>query len=154
MFTTAFGRDDAALMTPAFCLAEYDLTAGAASDNAEQTGAALDLLTAFGAKRFGSLAVALAVTATLAATKTLTLSAIFEHSDDGVTYSEIGADTALLTLTGGVGGTTETGAAVLGCNLAEAKRYVRVKFLADLSAANTDTAKVSSLYVLTSPTAL
>jgi hypothetical protein len=152
MFTTAFGRDDAALMTPAFCLAEHDLTAGGAGDNAEQTGAALDLLTDFDTKRFASLTLALAVTATLAEAATCTVSAIFEHSDDGVTYAEIGSDETVLTLTGGAGGSTETGAAVLGCNLAEAKRYVRAKFTANLSAVNTDTAKVASVYLLTSPT--
>lgn len=154
MFSTAMGRDDAATITPAFAKAEYSLTAGAGSDATEQTCAALDLRDAFGTNRFGSLTAVVTATATLAATKTLVVSGIFEDSPDGVTYTEIGVDVTLLTLTGGAGGTTETGAAVLGCNLAEAQRFVRFKHLPDLSATGTDTGKVSVAYVLSSPSAI
>lgn len=154
MFTPAMGRDDAALLTPAFAKAEYSLTAGAGTDNVEQTCAALDLRDGFGTKRFGSATAIVAATATLAAAATLVISGIWEHSDDGGTYAEIGTDTVLLTLTGGTGGTTETGAGLLGCNLAEAKRFVRFKELPNLSASGTDTAKVSVVYVLSSPSAL
>jgi hypothetical protein len=152
--STALGRDDAALMTPVYCKAEYDLTAGAGSDNAEQTGAALDLRDNFGTRRFQSGTAVIAATATLAAAATLTVTAIWEHSDDGSAWAEIGTDETVLTLTGPTGGGTVTGAGVLGINLAEAKRHVRVKFTPDLSAAGTDTAKVATAYVLTSPTAI
>jgi hypothetical protein len=151
MFTPAFGRDDATLMTPVYAKAEYDLTAGAGTDNVEQTCAALDLRDQFGTKRFGSLTAVVAATAALSAAATLIVTGIFEHSADGVTYTEIGTDETMLTLNGGVGGTL-TGSAVLGCNLAEAERFVRFKFTPDLSAANTDTAKVETVYLLTSPT--
>ncbi len=154
MFTPAFGRDDAALITPAYAKAEYDLTAGAGTDNAEQTCAALDLRDGFGTTRFGSLIAVVSATATLADAKTLAVSGIFEHSDDGVSYAEIGSDHTMMTLTGPAGGGTVTGAAVLGCNLAEAKRFVRFKFTPDLSAGGADTAKVGTAYLLTSPTAI
>ncbi|WP_431856609.1 hypothetical protein [Azospirillum sp.] len=154
MFTPAMGRDDAALFTPAFAKAEYDLTAGAGSDNAEQTCAALDLRDDFGTKRFGTAIAIIAATATLAVAATLVVTGIWEHSDDGATYTEIGTDETMLTLTGGAGGSTETGAAALGCNLAEAKRFVRFKEKPNLSAADTDTAKVSVVYVLSSPSEL
>jgi hypothetical protein len=154
MFTPALGRDDATLMTPAFAKAEYDLTAGAGTDNVEQTCATLDLRDDFGTKRFASLTAAIAATATLAAGETLTVTGIFEHSEDESTWEEIGSDETVLVLEGPSGGATVTGAAVLGCNLAEADRHVRFKFKPDLSAAGTDTAKVASVYLLTSPTEL
>ncbi len=153
MFTPAFGRDDAALIRSVFAKAEYDLTAGAGTDNSEQTAAALDLRDDFDTVRFGSLTAAISATATLAAGQSLTVTAIFEHSEDGVTYTEIGTDETVLTLTSAAGGTV-TGSGVIGCNLAEAERFVRVKYTPDLSAAGTDTAKVGSVYLLTSPTAI
>ncbi|MGC2853950.1 hypothetical protein ACM64Y_00610 [Novispirillum sp. DQ9] len=151
MQTTALGRDDAALMTPVFAKAEYDLTAGAGTDNTEQTCATIDMQTDFDAVRFQSGTAVVTATAALAADKTLIVSGIWEHSENNSTWVEIGSDVTMLTLTGGAGGSTETGAAALGINLAEANRYVRFKFLADLSATGTDTAKVASAYVLTSP---
>lgn len=154
MFTPAMGRDDAALMTPAFASARLSVTAGSVSDGAEHLCEVLDLRDDFGTKRFGSLTAVVTATATLAATKTLVVTGIFEQSPDGVTYEEIGTDKTLLTLTGGAGGSTETGAAVLGCNLAEAERHVRFKPTPNLSAANTDTAEIGVAYVLTSPSEL
>lgn len=154
MFTTAFGRDDAALMTPVYAHAEYDLTAGAGTDNVEITCAAIDLRDDFGTTRFASLTVAVAATATLAASKTLVIGGIFEHSANESDWTEIGADTVMMTLEGPSGGATLTGAAVLGCNLAEAERFVRFKFTPNLSATGTDTAKVETVYLLTSPTAI
>lgn len=151
MQTTALGRDDAALMTTVFAKAEYDLTAGAGTDNSEQTCATIDLQDDFDTVRFQSGAAIVTATATLAADKTLIVTGIWEHSEDNSTWEEIGSDVTMLTLKGGASGSTETGAAVLGVNLAEANRYVRFKFLPDLSATGTDTAKVSSAYVLTSP---
>ena len=155
MQTTAFGRNDAALVTPAFAAAEYSLTAGGGTDAVEQTLAAIDLATAFDTRRFASAILVLAATAALTATKTLILGSVkWEHSDDGVTYAAVKAGVTVLTLTGPQGGGTMTGAAVLGLNVAEAKRYVRAKYTPDLSAANTDTAKVSTAYVLTNPSAI
>lgn len=149
MLTSALGRDDAALVTPAFAATEYGLTAGAGTDNARQTGATLDLRDGFGTVRFTSLTAVVSASATLAADKTLTVTGQFEHSSDNTTWSAIGTAPALLTLTGAAGGSTGTGAAVLGCNLAEAQRFVRFAYTPDLSATGTDTAKVSVVYALT-----
>jgi len=146
------GRDDAALIVPAFAAAEYSLTAGAGTDNVEKTAAALDLRDQFDTTRFGSAIAMVTAAATLAAGATLTVSAIWEHSADGVTYAEIGTDRVILTLTGPTGGGTVTGAGKLGCNLLEAERFVRVKYTPDLSAAGADTAKIGVGYVLSSPT--
>lgn len=149
--TPAKGRNDAALMVPAHAMPEHAFTAGGAGDGAEQTAATLDLRDGFDTKRFASLTAVVSALAVLAATKTLVVTGIFEHSADGATWAEIGTDVDLLTLTGAAGGSTETGAAVLGCNLTEAERYVRFKVKGDLSAANTDTAKLGVSYVLTNP---
>lgn len=150
--TTALGRDDAALLTPRFCAVETSLTAGGAGDNTEITGAQLDLRDDFGTRRFGSLSLVLSARATVAAGQALALKAVrFEHSDDAAAWSDVEPGATALTLTSEAGGTV-TGAAVIGCNLLEAKRYVRAKFTPDLSASGTDTAKVSAAYVLSSPT--
>ena len=151
--TTALGRDDAALLTARHCAVETSLTAGGAGDNTEITGAQLDLRDDFGTKRFGSLTLVLTARATLAAAQALALKAVrFEHSDDATTWSDVEPGQTLLTLTGPAGGGTLTGAAVIGCNLLEAKRFVRAKFTPDLSAGATDTAKMTAAYVLSSPT--
>ncbi|KPF84470.1 hypothetical protein IP70_15685 [alpha proteobacterium AAP38] len=154
MFTPALGRDDAALMRPAYAKAEYDLTAGAGTDNVEQTCATLNLLTGFGTVRFQSGTLALGATATLAEGATLTVTAIWEHSANNSTWVEIGTDQTILTLTGPTSGGTVTGAAVIGINLAEAETYVRAKFKGDLSASGTDTAKIETVYLLTSPSVI
>lgn len=148
---TALGRDNAAYLTPVFAAAEYDLTAGAGSGDSEQTLATVDRLTAFDNVRHASATAIVMATATLAATETLTITGIWEHSADNSTWAEIGTDETLLTLTGGAGGSTETGTGKLNINLAEADQYVRFKQTSDLSASGTDTAKVSSVYVFTAP---
>ncbi|KZC99698.1 MULTISPECIES: hypothetical protein [unclassified Thalassospira] len=148
---TALGRDNAAYLTPVFAAAEYDLTAGAGTDNTEQTWATIDRLTAFDNVRHASAVATVAVTATLAEGETSITTGIWEHSVDGSTWVEIGTDTTMLTLTGGSGGSTETGAADLNINLAEANQYVRFKQTTDLSASGTDTAKVSGVYIFSAP---
>lgn len=147
---TALGRDDAVYMTPVYAAAEYDLVAGAGTDNVEQTCATVDRMTAFDNIRHASATAVVAATATLAEGETLTVSGIWEHSDDDSNWTEIGEDVTMITLTGGSGGSTETGAAVLGINLVEADQHVRFKYLPDLSADDTDTAKVQVQYVFTS----
>ncbi len=149
---TALGRDNAAYLTPVFAAAEYDLTAAAGTDNSEQTWATIDRLTTFDNVRHASAAAVVMATATLGEDETLTVSGIWEHSDDeGSTWTEIGTDTTLLTLTGGSGGSTETGTGKLNINLAEADGQVRFKQTPDLSASGTDTAKVSGVYIFSAP---
>jgi hypothetical protein len=149
---TAMGRDDAAYFTPAYAGPETALTAAGAGDNTEITTAQLDLRDQFGTKRFGTLTLVLAAVATLTADKALALKAVrFEHSDDATSWSDVKPGTTLLTVKSTEAG-TRTGAAVIDCNLLEAKRYVRAKFTPDLSHTGTDTAKVSAVYLLSSAT--
>jgi hypothetical protein len=146
--TTALGRDDAAYFTPVFAAAETAVTAAGAGDNTEITTAQIDLRDQFGTTRFTSLTLTVAAQATLAATRALDLKSVrFQHSDDANTWDDVKPGVTLLSLTSVAGGTV-TGAADIGCILAEAKRYVRAKFTPDLSAAGTDTAKVSAVYIL------
>ena len=49
--------------------------------------------------------------------------------------------------TGATGGSTETGTIEINVSLRGARRYVRVNFTPDLSAANTDTAALSAVIV-------
>ncbi len=149
MKTTALGRDDAALLTPAYAAPETAVTAGGAGDNTEVTTAALDLRDQFGTTRYTSLTLLLAASATLTASQSLALKAVrFQHSDDGTTWVDVAAGVVLATITG-TGAVT--GAAKLGCNLVEAKRFVRAKYTPDLSASGTDTAKVGAAFVLSGP---
>jgi hypothetical protein len=146
--TTALGRNDAAYFTAVFAAAETAVTAAGAGDNTEITTAHLDLRDQFGTTRFTSLTLTLAAIATLSANRSLDLKAVrFQHSDDATTWEDVKPGTTVLSLTGPAAGTV-TGAADMGCNLAEAKRYVRAKFTPDLSATATDTAKVSAVYML------
>ncbi len=147
---TALGRDDAAYMTPAFAKAEYDLTAGAGTDGVAQTCAVLDLETEFDDIRFGSGTAMVCATATLSAGDSLAITGKWQQSPDNATWADVNGAQSILTLIGADGGSTETGGAKLGINLAEAQRYVRFVYTPDLSAADTDTAKVSAIYVLTS----
>ncbi|MBC9178564.1 hypothetical protein [Pseudoroseomonas ludipueritiae] len=146
--TTAMGRDDAAFSTPVYAASETALTAAGAGDNTEITTAQLDLQTQFGTRRFTSLTLVLTALATLSANKALDLKAVrFQHSDDATTWEDVKPGVTALTLTSTTAGTV-TGAADLGCNLAETKRYLRAKFTPDLSHTGTDTAKVGVAYVL------
>lgn len=90
----------------------------------------------------------LAWEAVLAATKTLSVgTVVFQHSDDGSTWaaytSPYGnpADPGVVG-TGGAGGSTERGVAVLPIYVGSAKRYLRMNWTPDLSASGTDTAKL------------
>lgn len=149
---TAMGRNDAAYLTPVYAAPETALTAAGSGDNTEITTAQLDLRDQFGTKRFGTLTLALAAVATLTATKALAVKAVrFEHSDDATSWSDVEPGIVALTMLSNTGGTMAN-AAVVDCNLLEAKRYVRAKFTPDLSHTGTDTAKVSALYLLSSPT--
>lgn len=124
-------------------------TAGGAGDNAETTGVTIDT-TALGT-RYNSVAFALSARAVLAAAATLSVTGKIEHSDDGVSWSDLVESATLLTLTGGAGGSMETGTAVMKTSLEYAKRYIREKFTPDLSAGATDTATVQSVAIFGGP---
>lgn len=123
------------------------LTAGGAGDNTEVVGLTIDRL-AFGTAM--SAVFGISFKAVLAAAATLSLSWRVYHSDAANMAGEAiyvqGA--AAVVATGGGGGTTEQGLLECDVTLDGAKRYIRLKFTPDLSAANTDTAECAAVVAL------
>jgi len=120
-------------------------TAGGSGDATEVDGAWIDR------QGFNSITVAIPYTATLAEDETLSVAANLQDASDssGTGAADFGtALAATVQATGDTGGSTETGAVKLTFDLTEADRYVRIQFTPDLSAANTDTAKLAAAYVL------
>lgn len=141
----ALGRDLAAMIGAAYAAASTSLTAAGGGDNTEVTGVTIDLMAL--PTRYESVCFSLPATATLAATKTLTISAKIETGDASnlSDATDMVAASTVLTLTGAAGGSTERGVAKVGSSLEYAKRYIRIKFTPDLSATGTDTAVVQSI---------
>ncbi|AUN31953.1 hypothetical protein [Niveispirillum cyanobacteriorum] len=147
----ALQRDIASeLQAVAFALAATAATAGGSGDNTAANGATINVST-FPSGRQESVAFLIPARAVLAAAATLTVSAKIQTSDDGSGWVDVVAPTTVLTLTGGSGGTTETGVGKIGVSLEYCGTYVRVVVTPDLSAANTDTASVSSVAVFGGP---
>lgn len=143
------GKDLGAYILPKFAAAETDVTAGGAGDNTEVNGAWIDT------QGFESLEFLMTYTATLAAAATLSLAANVQDADDisGTGAADVSTDylsalPATVVSTGATGGSTNKGAYALGIDLTMCKRYVRVQFTPNLSAANTDTAKIGATYLL------
>lgn len=139
----SLGRDLASEIHAAYAAASTSATAGGSGDNTEVTGVTIDLLAL--PTRYESIAFVLAATATLAATKSLTIAAKIETSDasnmSGAT--DLVASATVLTLTSADGG-TERGTAKVGASLEYASRYLRIKFTPNLDATATDTAVIQS----------
>lgn len=138
-------KDAGAWYKPVHARAEVDVTAGGSGDATEAAGVWIDR------KGFDSLDVILSFTATLGDDETITFAANLQDANDdqGDGAGDYGAAyAATLAATGDSGGSTETGVVQLGFDLTMAKRYVRIQFTPDMSAANTDTSKVTPLYVL------
>lgn len=124
-----------------FALTSTAVTAGGSGDATEIVGATIDL--AAQPRRVSSIEFEIPVRAVLGATQTCVVVGKIEVSPDNSTWTELAANATLLTLTGGSGGTTETGVARIGCDLIQNNyAYVRVKVTPDLNRANTDTAVV------------
>lgn len=122
-----------------------DVTAGGAGDATEVNGAYVDR------QDFYSVKVVIAYTATLAAGATLSIAANLQDATDssGTGVADFGdAYASTVVATGGVGGSTETGVVELDFNLLTADQYIRGQFTPDLSAATTDTAELSMVYIL------
>lgn len=126
------------------------ITAAGTGDNTEVDGPSIDRQNAT------SMSVAIVAKAVLAATKTLVVKATVQDSADGVTFADVAAalqpggaaNSTVMTLTGGAGGSTESGVYQLGVNLSSLKRYVRIQVLPDLNATGTDTATVAGVVSL------
>jgi hypothetical protein len=123
------------------------LTAGGAGDNTQVVGQIIDR-TLFSFPQSATFAIF--AKAVLGASATLTLKTVLiEHGDaanlsDAATFSAP-ADFILFTDAGA--GSTLRGQKEYDIDLAGAKRYLRLKFTPDLSAANTDTAECSSVVI-------
>lgn len=118
-------------------------TAGGTGDATEVTGATVDRL------GFGSAAVAIAYTTTLAATKTLSLAVSVQESDDGTNWDTAEVlQAATVQATGDTGGSTETGVLKIVDSYETRARYVRYNVTPDLSNTATDTASIACVVVL------
>ncbi len=121
-------------------------TAGGTGDATAVTGVIIDRA----ALRWPQSAVfAIPFTTTLAAAATLSLVATIQDGDasnlsDAATFASFAS---AVVATGPAGGGTVTGVVEINVNLRGAKRYLRLNFTPDLSAANTDTAALSGVAV-------
>ncbi|WP_313669151.1 hypothetical protein [Sandarakinorhabdus sp.] len=128
-------------------------TAGGSGDNTAVTGVIIDRA-ALGWPQ--SAVFAVPFTTTLGATNTLSVAMTVQDGDNsGLSDAGTFATRANgVVATGPGGGGTVTGVVELDVNLSGAKRYVRLNFTPDLSAANTDTAALSAVAVLGGATRL
>lgn len=143
--SVASKTDLAAFMDPAYGAANTAVTAGGSGDATEVDGAWVDLEDAEG------LTFLIGFTATLGADETLTIAANLQDATDSsgtgaadVTGSAISATTVA---TGGSGGTTETGVAMIQIDAQKMRQFGRVQFTPNLSRANTDTAALSAVAI-------
>jgi hypothetical protein len=141
---TAQTRNIAALIAVKNAAGPAAMTAGGAGDNTLVTGIIIDRA-ALGWPQSAELVIPF--TATLAASATLSVAVTLQHSDasdmsGAGTFDSI-ANAAVAT--GPAGGGTVVGETVKAVSLAGAKRYLRLNFTPDLSAAGTDTARVGAI---------
>lgn len=141
-------RDPEAYMKSGLGVGNFTVVAGSADDNAWKAGEVVDRQTASGLYK-GAILNATAQ-AVLAAAQTTTVEVGLEDSADGSTGWATYGSTATVTITDAVG--NERGAVAKGFDLQAAKRYIRPRFKANPSAANTDTVNVGVGIVLVGPT--
>lgn len=119
-----------------------DATAGGAGNNTLVDGYSLDREGFAGGSLPNTALLGILFTATLAATKTLSIAVDVQHSADGSTWVDYATQAATVVATGPTGGGTVTGQLPFGVDLTGANRFVRVNFTPDLSATATDTAEL------------
>lgn len=147
-----FPRDLGAQIESKHALIIPTITSGAGSDGVEVNGEIIDRQNALSAS-FVVLAKA-----TLDADETAILQLTLQEDDDsaGGTMADVAADlqpegaaaSSVLTLTGGVGGTTEEGVYQFDVDLSSLKRYVRIQVEVTLSRGATDTGTAAVACVL------
>lgn len=119
------------------------ITAAGAGDATELVGTSLDVRLL--PHRPSSVVFEIPVTATLGAAQTCIVTGLIEKSVNGSDWLVMRATATLLTLTGGSGGTTETGVARVGADLIESNaNFIRFKATPDLNRAGTDTMQVGA----------
>lgn len=141
-------RNISALISPRVAAPITAITAGGAGDATAISGLAIDR----GALKMPlSAALVISFTATLAATKTLSLGTVkMQDSADGSTFADYSALSIAdpgVVATGPTGGGTVNGQVVIPIPLAGMRQYVKPLFTPDLSATGTDTAMVSAILV-------
>lgn len=145
-------KDLAAEVGALYGAANTAVTAGGAGDATEVTGVTIDQDTAqatpaLKAKDFNALTFVVGFTTTLANTQSLTVTAKIEDSADGSTWATY-VDSKTIASVTATANATYTGTGKINADLTGARRYVRVKFTPNLSAANTDTAALSCVALL------
>lgn len=137
-------HDFAVVFEPVFGKVETDVTAGGSGDATEVDGAYIDVTDC------ESVVAVISGTTTLQEDETLAISANFQDATaiGGTGVADFGtALAATVVATGGTGGTTETFAVKLSCDVSQSRGYVRLQFTPNASASGTDTAKVQMVYV-------
>lgn len=139
-------RNIGALISVLRASANVAATAGGSGDGTEVVGAIIDR----GEIGFPqSCVLAIPFSATLAEGETLSIACDIESSNDSNLSGATAVKTAVsaVVATGPSGGGAVTGTLELDAAIMGAGRYVRANFTPELSAANTDTAALSSVLV-------
>jgi hypothetical protein len=125
------------------------ITAGSGTDNVAANGLSIDQLSQVKAE---TLAILLGWEATLANAATLTVAWKLQDSADNSAWADIVVppvgnpiDVSGTTVFTATSATTFRGVIQAECPLEYCRRYVRITYTADLSAANTDTANFSGM---------
>lgn len=134
----SLGKDIKGETYTKLALVSTAVTAGGSGDATEVDGATID--TAGLPTKANSVSFEIPFRAVLGAANTGIITANLQDSANGSSWADITDPAAILTLTGGSGGTTEVGVARLGFDLTRARRYIRIQATPDLNRANTDTA--------------
>lgn len=134
-------RDVASLGSLLRLSAAATATAGGTGDATTVTGATVDRFGVVPGSFPNVMNAGVVYEAVLASGATLSIGYAIQDSADGTTFSDYQTATAAVVATGPSGGGTKSGVFDLGSiNLSSARRYIRLNFYPDLSAANTDTA--------------
>lgn len=136
-------KDVKSLVLPRLATAFTAAIAGGSGDNTAITGSTIDRFATSGIPLNAQIVILW--TATLAATKTLTLKDVkIEDSADGSNWASFATFTnpGVVATGPGGGGTVSGVTEIPGVDLSSARRYVRLVFTPDLNATGTDTATV------------
>lgn len=114
-------------------------TAGGSGDATTVTGVTIDRFNSTGGLA-QSAEFGVPYEATLASGATLSIGYAVQDSADGSTWADYQTATYAVVATGPSGGGAVAGLLSIPCDLSSARRYTRLNFIPNLSAANTDTA--------------
>lgn len=121
-------------------------TAAGSGDATSVTGVTVDRMGFGNGSPAGVLNAGVAYEAVLASGATLSIGYSIQDSADGTTFADYQTATYAVVATGPSGGGTKVGVFDLGSvNLSSARRYVRMVYNPDLSAAGTDTASFRAI---------